>query len=118
MTTRAVGDRYEDIALAHLQRAGLQLVARNVTFRHGEIDLVMRDGKDVVFVEVRYRRSSRFGDGIDSIGPSKRARLIRAAQSFLADNPTLARQACRFDVVALVESDPQPEWLRNAFETC
>lgn len=118
MTTRATGGRYEDIALAHLQRAGLRLVARNVTYRHGELDLVMRDGANVVFVEVRYRRSARFGDGVDSIGPAKRGKLVRAAQLFLAANPALAVQPCRFDVVAIGEADSEPHWLRNAFETC
>lgn len=118
MTTRATGGRYEDIALAHLQRAGLRLLARNVTYRHGELDLVMRDGANVVFVEVRYRRSARFGDGIDSVGPAKRGKLVRAAQLFLAANPQLALQPCRFDVVAIGDSGGEPNWLRNAFETC
>jgi putative endonuclease len=116
MTTRATGGRYEDVALAHLQRAGLRLIARNATYRHGELDLVMRDGADIVFVEVRYRRSDRFGDGIDSIGPAKRGKLVRAAQLFLAAHPALAKQACRFDVVAIGATDGEPHWLRNAFE--
>ena len=116
MTARAIGDRHEDVALAHLERAGLTLIARNVNFRHGELDLVMRDGSGVVFVEVRYRGASRFGDGFDSISASKRARIIRAAQSFLAENPTLANRPCRFDVVALTDSDASPQWMQNAFE--
>lgn len=118
MTTRATGGRYEDLALTHLQRAGLHLVARNVAFRHGELDLIMRDGAEIVFVEVRYRRCARFGDGIDSIGPAKRGKLIRAAQLFLAANPALAQRPCRFDVVAIGEADSEPHWLRNAFESC
>lgn len=121
--TREAGARYEDLADAYLQRAGLAPIARNFNCRHGELDLVMRDGAVVVFVEVRYRRhggSGRFGDGIDSVGASKRARLVRAASTFLARHPRLAGCACRFDVVAVAgdAAAPQLEWLPNAFEAC
>ncbi|HEY6941424.1 YraN family protein [Dokdonella sp.] len=120
-TRRAAGARYEEFACAHLQRAGLAPIARNYTCRYGEIDLVMRDGPVVVFVEVRYRRdggASRYGDGADSIGASKRARVQRAAAMFLAQHPALADSACRFDVVAIAGSGPHAElhWLRNAFD--
>lgn len=122
-TPRRAGTRYEDLALAHLQGAGLTLVARNYTCRLGELDLVMQDGAILAIVEVRYRRSgarSGFGDGFDSISASKRSRLIRAAGLFLAAHPRLARQACRFDVVAIA-GPPGAEsldWCRNAFEAC
>lgn len=120
-TRREAGARYEGVACAELQRAGLVPVARNYTCRYGEIDLVMRDAATLVFVEVRYRRSggtSRYGDGADSIGANKRARLQRAAAMFLAQHPAFADAACRFDVVAIAGDGPgaQVDWLRNAFE--
>jgi len=77
----------------------------------------MRDGGTVVFVEVRYRASDAFGGALASVDRSKRRKLVRAAQLFLARHPALAQQPCRFDVVGL-EGDPrQPrlEWVRNAF---
>lgn len=108
----------EDLACAHLQRAGLALLARNVQCRYGEIDLVMLDGDIVVFVEVRYRRGGRFGDGIDSVGANKRARLEKAASVYLAREPRLAQRACRFDVIAVSGSPEHPafDWRRNAFD--
>ena len=116
---RAAGARYEDIALAHLERAGLALIARNYHCRYGEIDLVMRERDTVVFVEVRYRRSGGFGDGIDSVHAGKRAKLVRAAGAFLADHPRLADTACRFDVLAIADDARAPiDWRRNAFEAC
>jgi putative endonuclease len=117
---RADGARYEDIALAHLERAGLALIARNYQCRYGEIDLVMRDRDVVVFVEVRYRSASAFGDGVDSVGAAKRAKLVRAAGAFLADHPRLAAAACRFDVLAIGggADTPSIDWRRNAFEAC
>lgn len=117
---RADGARYEALALAHLERAGLALIARNYHCRYGEIDLVVRDGEVVVFVEVRYRSASAFGDGVDSVGAAKRAKLVRAAGAFLADHPRLAGAACRFDVLAVTGSAAAPsiDWRRNAFEAC
>lgn len=118
---RAAGARWEAFACAHLREAGLALIARNFTCRHGELDLVMRDRDVVVFVEVRYRRegaAGRYGGGIDSVGPRKCATLARAAGAFLAAHPQLARCACRFDVVAIGDGEggPAVEWIRNAFE--
>lgn len=117
-TAREAGTLSEDLACAHLRDAGLSLLARNVQCRYGEIDLVMLDGNTVVFVEVRYRRGGRFGDGIDSVGANKRARLEKAASVYLAREPRLAQRACRFDVIAVSGSPAQPsfDWLRNAFD--
>jgi len=117
---RADGARYEDIALAYLERAGLALIARNYHCRYGELDLVMRERDVVVFVEVRYRGASRFGDGVDSVGAAKRAKLVRAASAFLAEHPRLAGAACRFDVLAIGggEDAPSMDWRQNAFEAC
>lgn len=123
-TTRAAGALYEDVALAHLRRAGLELIARNFSCRLGELDLVMQSGATVVFVEVRYRRATRtrlgYGDGIDSISAAKRAKLVRAAAIFLSTHPQFATRACRFDVIA-VSGDPSApvlDWRQNAFEAC
>ena len=117
-SAREAGTLSEDLACAHLRDAGLSLLARNVQCRYGEIDLVMLDGETVVFVEVRYRRGGRFGDGIDSVGASKRERLGKAASVYLAREPRLAQRACRFDVIAVSGSPAQPafDWRRNAFD--
>ncbi|HEY6984808.1 MAG TPA: YraN family protein [Rhodanobacteraceae bacterium] len=116
-TARAAGARYEDIALAHLERAGLVLIVRNFSCRYGEIDLVMRERDTVVFVEVRYRRTGQFGDGVDSVSAGKRTRLVRAAGAFLAEHPRLAQAPCRFDVLAIAgDARTPPDWRRNAFE--
>lgn len=114
---RARGALVEDAVQAHLERAGLRTLARNVGYRGGELDLVMLDRDIVVFVEVRYRSSSTFGGGFASVDTGKRRRLVRAAQLYLAANPRLARQPCRFDV-AEASGDPAApsiRWLKDAF---
>lgn len=115
---RDTGDVFEDRALAHLERAGLKLVARNFRTRFGEIDLIMRDGDVLVFVEVRYRRSRGFGSAADSVTASKQARLVRAAHGYLAAHPRHATHACRFDLVAFDGEPARPviDWQRGAFD--
>lgn len=81
--TQASGDAAEDRALAFLRGRGLGLVARNVASRLGEIDLVMRDGDTLVFVEVRSRARTDFGGAAASVGPAKQRRLRREAQRYL-----------------------------------
>lgn len=109
LDTAARGAHAEDLALAYLLGEGLLLVERNVRSRRGELDLVMRDGGTLVFVEVRQRSGARFGGAAASIGPIKQARLWRAAQVFLLRYPTLP--PCRFDAVC-IDGD-QLQWLRH-----
>jgi putative endonuclease len=115
---RRTGDVFEERARAHLEHAGLLLLAHNYTTRFGELDLVMRDGQVLVFVEVRYRRNTRFGGAATSVTATKQARLVHAAGLFLAAHPQHAQRACRFDVVTF-EGPAQAarcEWQRAAFE--
>ncbi|UYK66042.1 YraN family protein [Xanthomonas sacchari] len=113
---RRRGNAVEAAARAELERAGLRLIAANVAFRGGELDLVMQQAQSLVFVEVRYRRSTAFGGGAASVDLRKRRRLLLAAQLFLAAHPQYANWPCRFDVVVEAEGDPpRLTWLRDAF---
>ena len=118
MSARATGDRWEDAALAHAQAAGLVLVARNFHYRFGEIDLILRDGDCLVFVEVRFRGEHARGDGTSSVGAAKRHKLVRAAQTWLQQNPRAADAACRFDVIGCsgLPAQPRFDWTHNAFD--
>jgi putative endonuclease len=98
------GAQAEALAADFLGRRGLSLVTRNFRTRFGEIDLVMRDGDTLVFVEVRLRAPSRFGGAAASITAAKRGRLVAAAEGYLAQ---LGREPpCRFDAVLLDGLDP------------
>jgi putative endonuclease len=113
--TSGSGAAAEDAALAHLRAAGMQLLARNARYPFGEIDLVMREGATLVFVEVRLRRNSgNFGGAFASVTPAKRRKLARAAQAWLGSHRAHAQVPCRFDVVAVSAND-ECEWLRAAF---
>ena len=116
-STQRSGHRAERIAETHLTGYGLTLIARNYRCRFGEIDLVMQDRDTTVFVEVRLRQTqgdNDFGGAAASIGPGKQARIIAAAQHYLADmrHPP----PCRFDAVLLNQlSAAKIEWIKDAF---
>jgi len=114
---RTRGARIEALASAFLQDHGLIPVAANAHFRGGELDLVMREDRSLVFVEVRYRRSRAYGGGAASVDASKCRKLVHAAERFLAAHPELSRLACRFDVIDASGDPDAPafEWLRDAF---
>ncbi|MBE1161352.1 YraN family protein [Dyella acidiphila] len=115
---RAAGAAFEQRACAELERAGLKLLARNYSTRYGELDLVMRHGDTVVFVEVRHRVRGGFGDAVASITRSKQSRLVQTAQLWLAAHPQHAQRPCRFDVVSYdgPVGDAQMNWLQGAFD--
>lgn len=117
MTSRiAQGAAAEDLALRYLEAQGLTLVMRNFRCRTGELDLIMRDGGSLVFVEVRSRRHVRYGTPAESVTRAKQQKLLRAATFYLQrqrlDLP------CRFDVVAILRpgGEPHIEWIRDAFQ--
>jgi putative endonuclease len=114
----ARGRAAEDAALHFLQARGFTLVARNYRCRRGEIDLVMRDGECLVFIEVRARRSNAYGGAAASIGVAKQRRLAAAARHFLMTHPLEASRPARFDVVAISGADGEnpPQWIRAAFD--
>jgi putative endonuclease len=115
-STKSVGDAAEDLALRHLQQAGLRLVQRNYRTPGrggGEIDLIMRtaDGT-TVFVEVRRRASASHGGAGASVSATKQRRIIFAARHYLMR--LAVTPPCRFDVVLL---EPQGlQWLPAAFD--
>jgi putative endonuclease len=107
---QAQGRDWEQAALLHLKRQGLRLIEENFRCKGGEIDLVMRDGDTLVFVEVRQRADTEHGGAAASITPAKIRRLRRAAQYYLMRFPVTP--PCRFDVVAI--DGGRVEWLQNA----
>jgi putative endonuclease len=117
LNRRTQGARVEALAREFLLRQGLTPVAANANYRGGELDLVMRDGNTLVFVEVRYRRGSGFGGGAASVDANKRRKLVHAAGLFLAAHREHAKAPCRFDVID-ASGDPETpafDWLRDAF---
>jgi putative endonuclease len=113
-----VGIQGEDRAVAELERRGYAVLARRYRTRHGEIDIVARDGETIVFVEVKAKESAEFGTGAEAVTLRKQRRVISMAVDYLARN-RLTSSPCRFDVVAIdgVGEEATLTYYRGAFGT-
>ena len=112
-----LGIHGEDLACAELCRRGYAILERRYRTRHGEIDIVAREGACVVFVEVKTRADERFGGGAAAVTPWKQRRIVQMAQDYLTRRG-LHDRPCRFDVVVVdVQGDaPRVELFAGAFE--
>ncbi|MBP73825.1 MAG: YraN family protein [Gammaproteobacteria bacterium] len=110
----------EDLAAAYLRCRGLTLLRKNYRCRRGEIDLVMLDSscpeRTLVFVEVRYRKTTAYGAPQETITRIKQNRIIAAATHFLAATNAL-HCTTRFDVIAVTRPHylPNVHWIKDAF---
>ncbi|PKO45908.1 MAG: YraN family protein [Betaproteobacteria bacterium HGW-Betaproteobacteria-22] len=109
----SAGINAEQLAATFLTQQGLTLVEKNFRCPYGEIDLIMREAKTLVFVEVRLRSSTSFGGASMSITASKQQKLTRTAERYLQ---THGNTDCRFDVILMQQIDINAvEWIKNAF---
>lgn len=114
----AVGADIEHRASRWLQQQGLTQLQCNYRCKVGEIDIIMLDQQQLVFVEVRYRKHGNFGNGAESVDWRKQKKLIKAASHFLLDYPEQAHRNCRFDVVAAQGRNDATlhwSWISDAF---
>lgn len=107
-TRPAFGREGEDLAAQMYQRRGFDVLARNYRCEHGEVDIVARRGRRIVFCEVKTRRSDRFGLPAEAVGPVKQARLRRLAAHWLGSFHPGAAEV-RFDVVSVIVRDGRAE---------
>lgn len=98
---RRLGSQGEGHARRYLESRGYQFLATNWHCAAGELDLVMRDGDEVVFVEVKTRRGEAAGRAEEAISPAQQRRLLAAGEWFLADHPELDDLIWRIDLVAI-----------------
>ena len=112
MTDHPSGLAAEELAAQYLIAQGLRVIARNYRCRLGEIDLIATDRETLVFVEVRLRRSRRFGGAAASITRAKQKKMIATARFYLSGMREVP--ACRFDAILLDALDLRRiEWLRD-----
>ncbi len=114
---RHLGRAGEDAAVRALRARGYRIIARNVRLRRGELDVVAEEAGDLVFVEVKCRRSRAYGTPAEGVGPRKQHGLARLAAGYVPRR-RLGERACRFDVVEVwVEPSGslRVEVLRDAF---
>lgn len=113
------GRHWESRAAAYLEQRGLAVLARGYRCRMGELDLVCRDGGQIVVVEVRARSRGALCSAVESIDVHKRQRIVQATRHWLMRHSAWQTAIIRFDVVAIDAIDtaePRIAWIRNAFE--
>lgn len=111
---RTRGNHFETAAARHLTKHGLQLLETNYRSRLGEIDLIMCQDTTLVFVEVRYRKTNRFGGAAGSITPQKQRKIALTALHYL-QTTRQTNTVCRFDAVTI--SATSLEWIKDAFQS-
>jgi len=121
MDRQQIGRDAEQRALNYLKQKGLKLISRNYHCRFGEIDLIMQDGGQLVFIEVRSRRHTHWGGAGLSVDFRKQKKLIKTASYFLSQQKSSNLPVCRFDVIAFEANrengsgDSCPIWYKDAF---
>lgn len=115
---RQIGDTAEQNALMFLKQQGLVLVERNFQCRMGEIDLIMQDQEQLVFIEVRHRQRSHYGLSEETITYGKQKKIKKTALFYLHQKQLFEKIACRFDVLALSGEidNPSINWIPSAFD--
>lgn len=115
---RQTGAEYEHVAGHYLEKLGYEILEYNYRCRLGEIDIVAKDGKYMVFCEVKYRSDNRKGNPLEAVGVKKQQTIFRCAMYYLTENQ-LSDVPCRFDVVGIdgVSGMKEPEitYIKNAF---
>ena len=109
------GQKSEEIA-EELKEQGYELIGYNFRCRQGEIDIIARDGRYLVFVEVKYRRDGQTGDPLEAVDRAKQRRISRTAQYYCLTHGYGETTPCRFDVAAVLGTDGEVRLVKHAFE--
>jgi putative endonuclease len=113
---RSIGNVGEDIAARFLANQGFEIIERNYRYERSEVDIVARDSNVLVFVEVKARRSRKFGEPEDAVTERKRKRLLKVAEGYLYEHK-IENVECRFDVLSIFfhGGETDIKHIKNAF---
>ncbi|MFI3221880.1 MAG: YraN family protein [Methylococcaceae bacterium] len=106
------GENAEQQAHDYLLKQGLKSVHRNYRCKQGELDLIMTDQNSLVIIEVKFRKTDKYGSALECVTPTKQSRIIAATHHYLSTHPSDC--PIRFDVIA-ISGDSKIEWVQNAF---
>lgn len=112
---RAIGKKYEEMAVALLEEQGYLILERNYANRYGEIDIIAQEQETLVFVEVKYRSSGSYGDALEAVDWHKQKRICRSALYYCTKKHKNIEIPCRFDVIAIY-GEQNVMHIKNAFE--
>lgn len=102
---RQLGSRYEEWAAAYLINHGYEILEKNYRCKKGEIDIIASHKGYLVFIEVKYRKNSQFGDPAESVGVQKQRVIYQVANYYMVTHNMWENHPCRFDVVAILGNE-------------
>ncbi len=106
-----IGKNYEEVAVKYLKKSGYKIIEQNYRLKVGEIDIIAKDKKTLVFVEVKYRQSKEFGTPSEFVTVQKQNKIIKTALLYLKQNNI--ESDFRFDVISICNDET--EHIKNAF---
>lgn len=113
LNKRSLGSEKEELATNYLKEHGVVILAKNFYFHGGELDLVVKDGEYICFVEVKYRKSKSYGVPEEAVTAAKQKKIIQGAKVFLYQNHYATDTPCRFDVISVYQEEIT--WIKDAF---
>ena len=113
--SNAFGIWAEQLAQRYLQQQGFTLLVQGYCCRYGEIDLIMVNAEQLIFVEVKARASTTFGEASESISFYKQRKVIRTAEYFLLEHAEYQDFSCRFDVICIQAQQQIAKMLQQDF---
>lgn len=111
MNYRKQGASYEEIAASYLKEQGIKIIKKNYRIRQGEVDLIGEDTSHLIFIEIKYRKTAKFGEPFEAVSLLKQKKICKAAEHYLLKYGT--KKQIRYDVVSILGE--HISWYRNAF---
>ena len=112
----SIGRQKEQQAKNWLQKQGFTIIAENYHCKGGEIDLIGTTQQQLIFFEVKYRKSNHYGHPAEMVNQKKQQHITHCAQQFLQKHPQYLNYQLQFDVLTFSGNQVQPDWIKNAFE--
>lgn len=109
------GRKAEQQAENYLVQNGLKTIAKNFYCFAGEIDLIMQEDSELLFIEVRSRKSNTFGTAAETVNKKKQKKIITSSKVFLQKNEWCSSMNCRFDIIEVQINDGKIHWIKDAF---
>lgn len=113
MNKRQVGSKYERVAVVYLESIGYKIICLNYRCRIGEIDIIAMEQDTLVFCEVKYRKTNKFGSPAEAVDLNKQNIIRKVAEIYMMKHGILANSSIRFDIVAIL--DDKITLYRNGF---
>lgn len=111
MNYRNKGTAYEEIAASYLSKNGVKILKKNFRIRQGEVDLIGEDTSHLIFIEIKFRSSDKYGEPELAISVNKMKKICKVAEYYLMYNPT--DKQIRYDVICICYD--RIRWYKHAF---